>query len=1251
MGGESSRLALILVVAFPVLIVLAIILNVRGLAFNPPYLSSALIISVILGTGIIIAFLAAKSYIRYRTLNLLLLADAFLILGFALTIASFLSYISLNAAGTVGPTGIFLSSIILFLSAIKTPVDTRLNVSPDSNRKITVVALYLASLLFIVALTALAMAGLTPAFLTSTGSTLLRFVFLATASVLFVVSCVVFSWRYVQSKSPVLYWYALGLGLLGTAFVPSQFFGQAGDLINWLTRLPMYLSGIYFLVALSSTEAWLASTKVSSERVVKQFRRLGSVLPFVLLAAIAVVTTLGLGHEFVFNPPYLVLILNTLFLTGTGIAVAAVSAKSFLNHGSLNVLMLGSAVLISGLVAVIAGVASSYSANYNNIIYNTGIMVSSVIQFASAFVSVSGIETKGYRRKSLLALTYMAAVVFTFALTALTFLGFVPEFVTASGETTSLRGIVLGASVFFFASSCLLFMRQFLKSRSHVLYWYSMGLGLFAVGLLSATLVKVSGEVLTWLSRLTVYAGGFYFLVSVRVGVKAEPRSLTDRWAEAFRQDRRQVDLLFANMADSFAYCKMIYDLDGRPVDYVFLDINDAFTKFSGIGREIIGRKATEANTIIWEDHAELIEVFGRVASTGQPERFEYYSQSLGKWFSVSVYCPEKGYFAITFEDTTERKKAEDEVRSVSLFPSENPYPIFRVGRDGTVLYSNPAGLSLLSEWKSAVGQPVPEHWRQLAIDILSSGESKWIDETHGEKTFSYVFVPIAESGYVNIYGRDITDRKKMENQLEEYAENLEKLVEERTKEVSDERQRLYSVLETLPVYVILLDKDHHVPFANKFFRERFGVSQGRRCFEYLFKRSEPCENCETYKVIQTNVPHNWEWLGPDKRNYDIYDFPFIEADGSTLIMEMGIDITEEKHAQDSLRSASQYVRSLIEASLDPLVTISADGKITDVNEATVRATGVSREEIIGTDFSSYFTEPEKARAGYQSVFRDGVVKDYPLAIRHVSGKVTEVTYNATVYRNEAGEIQGVFAAARDVTEHNELERRMKDSERLAAIGATAGMVGHDLRNPLQAIEGSLFLAKEDLSSLPESAEKQSIREMLESIDEQYIYMNKIVSDLQDMVRPINLDIKEVEVQSIIDSTVKAMKNSGDVEFKTIIGNDARKLTVDPVLVMRVLTNLVTNAVQAMPNGGNLTISALKEGDSVLLSVSDTGEGIPEDVKPKLFTPLFTTKAKGQGFGLAVCKRVIEAHGGTITFESELGKGTTFTIKIPNKTN
>ncbi len=357
------------------------------------------------------------------------------------------------------------------------------------------------------------------------------------------------------------------------------------------------------------------------------------------------------------------------------------------------------------------------------------------------------------------------------------------------------------------------------------------------------------------------------------------------------------------------------------------------------------------------------------------------------------------------------------------------------------------------------------------------------------------------------------------------------------------------------------------------------------------------------------------------------------------------------------LKLSSLYARNLIEASLDPLVTISAKGKITDVNKATELATGCSRKELIGSDFSNYFIEPEKAELGYKRVFTEGVVRDYPLAIRHKNGRIIDVLYNATVYRNVSGEIQGVFAAARDITEQKKAEersqeaaKRLKDSERLAAIGATAGMVGHDIRNPLQAIISDVYLAKTELASIPESEEKINALESLKEIEKNTDYINKIVADLQDFARPLNPQEEEADIKLIIDDLLSKNGLPENVKVSVKVESDASRVFADSSFINRIMYNLVTNAVQAMPNGGDLTIHAFKEANDFMLTVKDSGVGIPEKVKSKLFSPMFTTKAKGQGFGLAVIKRMTEALGGDVSFESQEGKGTTFTVSLPQKT-
>ena len=226
---------------------------------------------------------------------------------------------------------------------------------------------------------------------------------------------------------------------------------------------------------------------------------------------------------------------------------------------------------------------------------------------------------------------------------------------------------------------------------------------------------------------------------------------------------------------------------------------------------------------------------------------------------------------------------------------------------------------------------------------------------------------------------------------------------------------------------------------------------------------------------------------------------------------------------------------------------------------------------------------------------------------------------------------------------------QLRDAERLAGIGETAAMIGHDLRNPLQGLQYIVDLQKLRFERVP--PEKRGADDwkdeegLFDRISEQVFYMDKIVADLQDYARPIALEPETVSVRSLIRDVLASLPHTDHVK----IISDVSDLTVtaDPHLMHRVFANLVLNAIQAMPEGGTLTISASRLDDSVAINVHDTGVGIPEQMKDKLFLPLSTGKAKGTGLGLAVVKRAVDAHRGTITFESGGGKGTTFAVTLP----
>ncbi len=191
----------------------------------------------------------------------------------------------------------------------------------------------------------------------------------------------------------------------------------------------------------------------------------------------------------------------------------------------------------------------------------------------------------------------------------------------------------------------------------------------------------------------------------------------------------------------------------------------------------------------------------------------------------------------------------------------------------------------------------------------------------------------------------------------------------------------------------------------------------------------------------------------------------------------------------------------------------------------------------------------------------------------------------------------------------------------------------------------TLYLAQKKLKSSP----SKDLEDLLETVSEQVEYMNKIVFDLQDYARPVKPKLTETNLHQLLNETLSTVRIPEDIKVSVEIEEDTDfpKLMVDTQLMKRVLINLTMNAVQAMPQGGQLRIEASRKGETALVSFRDTGVGIPEENLKKIFQPLFTTKAKGQGLGLAVCKRLVEAHEGKISVESKDGSSSTFTIEIP----
>jgi PAS domain S-box-containing protein len=384
-------------------------------------------------------------------------------------------------------------------------------------------------------------------------------------------------------------------------------------------------------------------------------------------------------------------------------------------------------------------------------------------------------------------------------------------------------------------------------------------------------------------------------------------------------------------------------------------------------------------------------------------------------------------------------------------------------------------------------------------------------------------------------------------------------------------------------------------------------------------------------------------------------------------------DVTERKKAEKELKEVQLDLNRAQAVAKTGSWRLDTQHNVLIWSDENHRIFGVPKGTPMTYETFLSLVHPED-RSYVDGKWKDGL-RGKPYDIEHrivVDREVKWVRERAELEFDNNGTLLGGFGTTQEITdlvklrkklEHSRLQieeyanqmealaqeraKKLKDAERMATIGATAGMVGHDIRNPLQAIIGDLYLIASDVASLPEGEEKESIKESVSYIRKNVDYIDKIIQDLQDYAKPLKPIVRETDFEDLCEDVLFKNGCQENVTVSFNVEKDARTLVTDPLLLKRILTNLVNNAVQAMPEGGKLEVHAYREPNEFVITIQDTGVGVPEELKEKLFTPLFTTKAKGQGFGLPVVKRLTESFGGKVAFESKEGKGTKFTVRFP----
>ncbi|HXG54725.1 MAG TPA: PAS domain S-box protein [Vicinamibacterales bacterium] len=429
----------------------------------------------------------------------------------------------------------------------------------------------------------------------------------------------------------------------------------------------------------------------------------------------------------------------------------------------------------------------------------------------------------------------------------------------------------------------------------------------------------------------------------------------------------------------------------------------------------------------------------------------------------------------------------------------------------------------------------------------------------------------------------------------------------------------------------------------------------------------------------------------------DIYELTYIRKDGSRFpaivsvtalrdgqggiigYLLIGTDNTARKRVEaeqqkldQRLRDQQFYTRSLIESNIDALMTTDPAGIITDVNRQMEALTGCTRDELIGAPFKNYFTDPHRAEAGIKLVLRDKKLTNYELTARARDGKTTVVSYNATTFYDRDRTLQGVFAAARDMTERKQFEQmlqetnveledakfvaeqtvvRLEEVERLKQ--GFLSTVSHELRTPLTSIRGSLgLLASGAIGSLSEE-----VVEVVAIAERNAVRLIALINDILDLERletgKIDLVFGQVSVESILRRAVESLARFGK-HGVTVETPEATSMAVwaDSDRIVQVLVNLLSNAVKFSPPDSVVTIG-VRPGDGwIEFRVTDRGRGVPVAHRRAIFEKfrqVETSDARekgGTGLGLAICKSIVEQHGGTIGLESGDWGGSTFWFRI-----
>lgn len=515
----------------------------------------------------------------------------------------------------------------------------------------------------------------------------------------------------------------------------------------------------------------------------------------------------------------------------------------------------------------------------------------------------------------------------------------------------------------------------------------------------------------------------------------------------------------------------------------------------------------------------------------------------------------------------------------------------------------------------------------------------------------------------------DVTERSKPQKKIHQ--------------DLIESEEKFHSIVNSVKDAIVLVGEGAKVTYWNPAAAKTFGYFSSEAVGKCVHDLVGPKSMCKEAKERINNSVKSFDETGTGYFVVGNVELVGRRKDGSQFPVELSIspiklgnkwnavgqvkDITQRKQTEQKLKEAEQRFHALFnQAPLGVLVIDPNTAKILEFNDQAHLQLAYSREEFRELtlqdieakesmeEIKSHLAEIlKKGNTEFETRHRtkNGEIRIVLVTVRTIEladkTVLNCIFHDITEIRKAQGELSKYSQKLEDVVKQRTeqlkaTQEKLVKSERLAAIGELAGMIGHDLRNPLTGIKNASYFLRKKGNTISES----QANEMLETIDTCVDYSNKIVTDLLDYSREIHLEATECSLKNLVIDSIAMVNVPEKVEIVNHVSDEAH-VKVDQDKIKRVFINLIKNGIEAMPNVGKLTINSKDANGNLEISFADTGVGIPDETLQKLFTPLFTTKAQGMGFGLAICKRLTEAHGGSITVKTSSGCGSIFIVTLP----